>query len=312
MGVYNYLGEALVNDLPIVNVKDYGAQGDGTTIDTSAIQQAISSVSSLGGVVYFPSGVYLLDASVLFYSNQQLVFEPGAVLKQGAAINNLLMTYCAADTTVYNGTHDCVIFGATFDGSTYTTNNTLVGLVHAKNITFENCKFFNAYGTWHNIEINSSYNVKLINCEFEGSRKTGANGEMIQIDAINNADTWPWDSNRGQIDGTVSKCIEICGCLFRDNTVTPAIGNHSQIINQYINIHDNTFVGLTTTRGVINLQNSLYVDVHNNVFDGCTTCVSSYGPTHWVHDNAFVSVTTAASGSSSIVHNNIINGTYTA
>ena len=40
-----------------VNVKDYGATGDGTTDDTTSIQAAINAVTS-GGVVYFPSGTY--------------------------------------------------------------------------------------------------------------------------------------------------------------------------------------------------------------------------------------------------------------
>ena len=45
------------------NVKNYGAVGDGTTDDTSAIQSAINAIVALGGyyavgIVYFPAGVY--------------------------------------------------------------------------------------------------------------------------------------------------------------------------------------------------------------------------------------------------------------
>ena len=249
---------------------------------------------------------------MIFYSNQTLWFETGAVLRQGDSIDNLLMSYCGSSVTGYNGTHDCLIYGATFDGNSYTTNNTLVGIVHAKNITFENCTFKNAYGTWHNLEINSSYNVKVINCDFEGSRKTGQNGCMIQIDAINNADTWPWSDNRGSIDSTVSTYIEICGSIFHDDTVSPAIGNHSAATDTYIRIYDCVFDGLTGSRGAINFQSASNVDIYDNTFKGCTTGIGSYGVTYYIHDNRFVDATTAISGSASVAHANMINGTYTA
>lgn len=310
MSFYDYLGNAI--GLPIVNVKDYGAHGTSTGNDTEAIQSALDSVRTLGGVVYFPAGIYPITSSIIFYSNQTLYFEQGATLKQAAGINNLLMSYCSSTTGVYDGTHDCVIYGATFDGATtYNTNNTLVGVIHAKNIIFENCTFKNAYGTWHNIEINASYNVKVINCDFEGSRKTGANGELIQIDSISNADTWPWPDNRGLIDSTICKYIEVSGCIFHDDTIVPAIGNHSGVVHRFISIHDNIFDGITSSRGTINLNNSVNVDIHSNAFNECTTGVAGASTTHYIHDNIFVGVTTAASGSSA-VHNNMINGTYTA
>lgn len=315
MAIYDYMGNVLDVDAEsvFVNVKDFGAKGTASGDDSDAIQAAIDSAQTLGGLIYFPSGIYPITKSIFFYSKQTLFFEKGATLRQAAAIDNLLMSYCESTTEGYDGTHDCVIYGATFDGATvYNTNNTLVGTVHAKNITFENCTFKNAYGTWHNLEINSSYNVKVINCDFEGARKTGANGELIQIDSIGNEATWPWPSNRGVIDGTVCKYIEICGCLFHDDTIVPAIGNHSSVVNQFVHIHDNVFDGITSTRGTIILSNTTNVNVHDNVFNGCTTGVSSTETTHFIHDNIFVGVTTAASGSSSVVHNNMINGAYTA
>ena len=313
MAIYDVDGtEIVLSGSGFVNVKAHYAKGDGITDDAPAIQAALNACNTAGGgIVFFPKGTYLIKSSLLFYSNQTLWFENGAVLLQGASIDNLLMSYCDSSVTEYNGTHDCLIYGATFDGGSWTKPNTLVGTVHAKNITFENCTFKNAYGTWHNLEINSSYNVKVINCDFEGSRKTGQDGEMIQIDAIDTTGTWPWENNRGSVDSTISKYVEICNCIFHDDTISPAIGNHSSTTDSFVSIHDNVFDGLTSARGAINF-NFDNVDIHDNTFNGCTTGVGSSGATYYIHDNRFVSATTAISGSSSISHANMINGTYTA
>ena len=58
------------------NIKDFGAVGDGITLDTKAIQQAID----MGGEVYIPQGTYL-TGTLYLKSNGGLNFAPGAVLK---------------------------------------------------------------------------------------------------------------------------------------------------------------------------------------------------------------------------------------
>lgn len=46
-----------------VDVKTFGAKGDGTSDDSSAIQSAINSLGSGGGSIYFPSGTYMLGTA---------------------------------------------------------------------------------------------------------------------------------------------------------------------------------------------------------------------------------------------------------
>ncbi|KAF8184872.1 exo-beta-1,3-glucanase [Mycena galopus ATCC 62051] len=66
------------------NVKNFGAVGDGVTDDTAAINAAISSGNRCGGgtcgsstvtpaVVFFPSGTYLVSASIIAYYYTQLI-----------------------------------------------------------------------------------------------------------------------------------------------------------------------------------------------------------------------------------------------
>lgn len=59
------------------NVRDFGAAGDGTTLDTAAIQAALDACKDHGGRVFLPSGEYRI-ASVRIYSNTEVCFEPNA------------------------------------------------------------------------------------------------------------------------------------------------------------------------------------------------------------------------------------------
>jgi len=61
-----------------VSVTDYGATGDGTTNDTTAIQLAFTTVRTAGGgSVYFPPGTYIVDRSIRIGSKTR-VYGSGA------------------------------------------------------------------------------------------------------------------------------------------------------------------------------------------------------------------------------------------
>lgn len=273
MAIYDITGNPLnsIDKSIFVNVRDFGAVGDGVTDDTAAIQTALDSLKDSGGTIFFPHGVYVITNPIYFYSNQILDFDYSTIL-QGATIDNLIMSYCERAWGGYDGTHDAVLKNAIFDGGAYEVNNTLLGIVHAKNIKIENCSFVNAYGTWHNIEINSSLNCKVLNCRFDGSRKTGANGCMIQIDAYTTDGTWPWAN--GAVDGTLASQIEIAGCRFYNGETVPGIGNHSETQSENIRVHDCIFDGCSGTRGAIRIS-AKNVDIYNNTFIGCSVVAVS-------------------------------------
>src|SRR5690242_12208809 len=62
------------------NVKDYGARGDGTTLNSKAINAAIAAAAAAGGgTVYFPAGDYL-TGSIHLQSNIALYISHGATI----------------------------------------------------------------------------------------------------------------------------------------------------------------------------------------------------------------------------------------
>lgn len=64
------------DNLDIVNVKDFGAVGDGITDDTQAIQAAIDN----GGRIYFPSGIYYVTEQLLITKSTNIIMNNEAVI----------------------------------------------------------------------------------------------------------------------------------------------------------------------------------------------------------------------------------------
>lgn len=63
------------------NVRAHGATGDGTTVDTEAINRTILAADAVGGgTVYFPPGTYL-SGSIRLKSNITLYLEAGATIE---------------------------------------------------------------------------------------------------------------------------------------------------------------------------------------------------------------------------------------
>ena len=91
------------------NVMDFGAVGNGTTDDTTAIQNAVNSLGTNGGTLYIPKGTYLCSSTISMAEKVTIIGEgpsssvftfsnTGAGLKMTSPINSSTGVY----TGVYN------------------------------------------------------------------------------------------------------------------------------------------------------------------------------------------------------------------
>ena len=114
-------GVARLNTDGILNIRMFGATGDGRTIDTPAINKAISTASAAGGgTIYFPAGTYLCY-SIRLKSNIVLHFEVGAtILAADAPSSSSGQGYDAAEPNTawdayqdfgHNHWHNSLIWG---------------------------------------------------------------------------------------------------------------------------------------------------------------------------------------------------------
>jgi hypothetical protein len=134
----------------VVNVKDFGATGNGVADDTAAIQAAVNN----GGEVFFPKGTYLVSG-ITIPSNTKL---------QGVGRSSVI-SFSQAGTVgiTISGRNEVDVFDLCFqDGATRTTDSILV--YNSSNITFFHCNWLQSGGQYISIHIKSCDKVILQDC----------------------------------------------------------------------------------------------------------------------------------------------------
>ena len=235
-----------------------------------------------GGTLTLKKGTYYISNAVCIPSNVKIVFEDGVVIKKTKAIyqteldnHKVIFIFVSPSkekkkesVSGYGGTHDVTMTG--IGNVVIDCNNKLPGrgmdMGHCRNIVIENLTFHNQYGS-HYIELNSSQNVIVRNCNFWKFRdyKGDTYKEAINIDGTDyavNGFNHVWSKH----DKTVCQNIEITNCKFTD--LGTAIGSHTYVANQgqqcyhtNIRITNNVFFGSTNCAiRAMNWKNVLIAD----------------------------------------------------
>lgn len=145
------LGERFAD---VVNVKDFGAKGDGESNDTEAIKAAINSDL---GAVYFPKGTYLVESIITPISGMTLIADNNAEI--------------VSTITTVPGEYNQI-----FRADDATSNITINGVKFSS----ENINF-NAFGFYGQVT-----NLTLINNECEGCGLVTTFAGVINANVNNN------------------------------------------------------------------------------------------------------------------------------
>jgi hypothetical protein len=191
-----------ISDKGIANVLTFGAKGDGTTDDTTAIQAAINSLPVRGGTVYFPPGDYRISAALTFPTGnlQSNVYETHVVLR-GAGPQATRIRRSAdvimidASGSISAGTvsmrRGVTLENLTVDGNSSGTQP-LVRYYYAFLCVANNCWFMNSQGPL--VKGVQFWDSRFVNCWFSAAR-----GTTLSVDPAYNSGTGIWGHEAVQL-----------------------------------------------------------------------------------------------------------------
>jgi len=204
-----------------VNVKDFGAVGDGVTDDTAAIQAAVDAAYLTHSAVYFPAGEYYVTSSIELRSETNISDSYGTWLI-GSGLGSKISG--ASGITVIKGYASGPSDGSMFDfcglvdlmiGSSNPSSKAAVGFdisemtrLFVQNVVFKELDYgikqtaaasptdqcwsnsffrciFQSCDEWA-VYIENSYDIKFVNCMFEASASDGGGISLTDNTTLNN------------------------------------------------------------------------------------------------------------------------------
>jgi polygalacturonase len=196
------------------NVRDFGAKGNGKTLDDGAIDKAITAASAApGGIVVFPSGTYL-SRTIHLKSNITLQLNTGSTIKGAASGYDAPEPNAFAKYQDFGHSHfhNALLFGdkitnltitgtGTIDGAGLVKTNTtpkgqgdkLLSLTRCANVTLRTATF--RHGGHFAVLMNGCHDVLFDHFNVLSS-------EARDRDGVNLVNTWNVEVSHSTIQGT--------------------------------------------------------------------------------------------------------------
>lgn len=152
------------------NVRDYGAVGDGTTNDYTAIQATITAAQANGGFVVFPPGRYVSNSTLTVQADAVFLIGVGEASKQATSKGAVLINgSTTADLLAFSNCSGSGMSGFLI----YTSGTATAGY----GVTFDTCynstvELVRFESVWNGIKVYRSTGTRLTDIEMRDLKGT--------------------------------------------------------------------------------------------------------------------------------------------
>lgn len=190
------------------SVRDFGAQGNGTANDTSAIQACVNAAVSAGKNVYFPSGSYRITSTITVNNNNYTAGTPsGACGLMGAGSTTTIILNQSGGTAIN-------VVGSM-------ANNSYASWFYMRGLTIQGpntgAANTNDYGLNVTAQFYSKYEDLVFNQCYQGMKFT--DGVLISFHDCRWKQNWYGLLAAGQVagNGSTPNAITLVNCTFYGN-----------------------------------------------------------------------------------------------
>jgi hypothetical protein len=302
----------------VVNVRDFGAVGNGNANDTVAIQNALAQSKSLNIALYFPSGTYLTsgiditlnqDGLTIFGDGESSILQKITFVCEGdgCSISNLLVDNIDKSKdgivigNINNRSDRLLVTNVRFINCDYGIRYQLGAFNH-----FENCYF------WYN-------NTGILGKSFDPSVEPLSNGGCV----FDNVTFWQTINHNVDIQGSGEYKFADCGFYDSGLQNIKIEGNAAEKAIQvyFTNCsatlgHDNlTTRSQTAITSVINngsgkVRVNFAVDSMPYIFEGYTIGYFDFGGVYTDGQYAITNVTTSSVDIEALTYTSTTTGTF--
>jgi polygalacturonase len=272
------------------NVRDFGAKGNGSTLDDDAIDKAISAASAaVGGVVVFPAGTYQ-SRTVHLKSNVTIQLDKGATIRANATGMDAAEPNAFARYQDYGHSHfhDALLWGdgltgvtftgaGTVDGSALTTANAVpaghgdkaLSLTRCANVTLRGITFRS--GGHFAVLMNGCHDVTLDSVTVLATKsRDGVNLiNTANVEVTNSRIEAQDDALSFKSDFALGRTFDSAHIRVHDSTILSTENNALQFgVESCGDFHDVVFQHITITGagkagiGIVSLDGGSISDVH--------------------------------------------------